>query len=114
MEGVDGALKEVRKERHLEYLLEQEKRAKEMIDELDSVEENLGKKATFVDAVEQATLTIRQYDTMPEPAKQKIFAISKRTGQLLKSRYTMPNFWRAGRDLFIAAEKAFEQVRRQL
>ncbi|XP_047341407.1 E3 ubiquitin-protein ligase AIP2 [Impatiens glandulifera] len=72
---------------------------------LTDLQKQLGKKQSFETAVSSIkTLLLESYPSASPSLRKLFFAVISRVSTILKTRYTAPGFWIAGRDLFIDAE----------
>ena len=74
----------------------------EMAVDLDDIKRRVSKKATFEDAV--ADLQKLLEDQLSHVSQDAVFDLMKRIMVLLKTRFTSPAFWRAGRGLYETAK----------
>ena len=70
--------------------------------DLEDIRRRLQKKATFEAALADLQKQLRDNPTLA--GQDAVFDLIKRISTLLKTRYTSPAFWRAGRSVFETAK----------
>ena len=70
--------------------------------DLEDIRKRLQKKATFEAALADLQRQLRDDPTLA--GQDAVFDLIKRISVLLKTRYTWPAFWRAGRSVFETAK----------
>ena len=77
-----------------------------LLSELDACRGKLTKKATFETSLKEVIRLMHQQTqqfALPE-VEQKLLEVSARCVTLLKTRHTLPAFWRAGSELLAQAQ----------
>ncbi|XP_076901149.1 E3 ubiquitin-protein ligase AIP2-like [Bidens hawaiensis] len=81
-------------------------REDELVEKLQELQKQLGKKQMFEEAVASIRSLLHQFYLSGSPSLRKsFFTVISRVATILKTRYTSPGFWNAGLGLFLEAEQ---------
>ncbi|KAL5698572.1 RING-type E3 ubiquitin transferase [Ranunculus cassubicifolius] len=77
-----------------------------LIEKLQNLQKQLGKKQSFEEAVSSIkSILIQNYPSASPSLRKSIYTVISRVATILQTRYTSPGFWLAGKGLFEEAER---------